>query len=109
MFSTPYIKSELNLTTTQIGLLTSLMLIMYGASKGGMSILADKSNPKYFMASGLFLCVVINFLMGFSTSFYLFVCLVFLLGLFQGMGVGPSIITVGHWFPRSQRGRASTG
>ena len=24
------------------------------------------------------------------------------------MGVGPSIITVGYWYPRSQRGRAST-
>ncbi|MBV7388497.1 MFS transporter [Pasteurellaceae bacterium TAE3-ERU1] len=108
VFSTPYIKEELGLSTTQIGLLTSLMLITYGISKGLMSILADKSNPRYFMALGLFLCVIVNVMMGFSTSFYLFVCLVILLGLFQGMGVGPAIITVGHWFPRTQRGRAST-
>lgn len=84
------------------------MLITYGLSKGFMSVLADKSNPRYFMATGLILCILINIAMGFSTSFYLFVGLVVLLGLCQGMGVGPSIITVGHWFSRSERGRAST-
>lgn len=108
VFSTPYLKSEMGMDTVQIGLLTSVMLIAYGCSKGFMSVLADKSNPKYFMGFGLLMCVVINVIMGFSTSFYLFVGLVFLLGIFQGMGVGPSIITVGHWFPRKNRGRAST-
>ena len=108
IFSTPYLKQELNLSATEIGLLTSCMLITYGLSKGFMSMLADKANPRYFMATGLFLCVLVNIAMGFSTSFYLFTGLVVLLGLCQGMGVGPSIITVGHWFPRSQRARAST-
>ena len=108
IFSTPYLKEELQLSTTEIGLLSSCMLITYGLSKGFMSVLADKSNPKYFMALGLVLCILVNILMGFSTSFYIFVALVILLGLCQGMGVGPSIITVGHWFSRSQRGRAST-
>ena len=73
-----------------------------------MSILADKANPRYFYgfrASSLYYDYI---MMGFSTSFYLFVGLVILLGVFQGMGVGPSIITVGYWYPRSQRGRAST-
>lgn len=104
----PYLSGELELSKTQIGLLTSCMLITYGLSKGFMSVLADKANPKYFMATGLFICVLINLIMGFTTSFYFFIALVILLGLFQGMGVGPSIITVGYWFPRSQRGRAST-
>lgn len=108
IFSTPYIKEQLHLSNTQIGMLSSSMLIMYGFSKGFMSVLADKSNPKYFMALGLFLCIIVNFFMGFTYNFYLFVLLVALLGLFQGMGVGPSIITVGYWFPRAQRGRAST-
>lgn len=108
IFSTPYLKSELSLSTTEIGMLTSCMLITYGVGKGLMSVLADKSNPKYFMSLGLVLCILVNIAMGFTTSFYIFVLLVILLGLFQGMGVGPSIITVGHWFPRSERGRAST-
>jgi len=108
VLSTPYLAEKLELSKTQIGLLTSSLLITYGCSKGAMSILADKANPRYFMALGLILCIIINILMGFSTSFYLFVGLVILLGIFQGMGVGPSIITVGYWYPRSQRGRAST-
>ena len=108
IFSTPYLKEEMNLSATEIGLLSSCMLITYGLSKGFMSVLADKSNPRYFMATGLILCILIIIAMGFSTSFYLFVGLVVLLGLCQGMGGGPSIITVGHWFSRSERGRAST-
>ncbi|MDG6881762.1 G-3-P permease [Phocoenobacter uteri] len=107
-FSTPYIQQDLGLSNTQIGFLTSLMLITYGCSKGLMSILADKANPRNFMALGLVLCVIVNIALGFSSGFYIFAGLVVLLGLFQGMGVGPSIITVGHWFPRRQRGRAST-
>ncbi|QLB20701.1 phosphoglycerate transporter [Vespertiliibacter pulmonis] len=108
VLSTPYLMEKLELSKTQIGMLTSAMLITYGCSKGFMSVLADKANPRYFMALGLFLCILVNICMGFSTSFYLFVALVILLGVFQGMGVGPSIITVGHWYSRGQRGRAST-
>ena len=104
----PYLSGELDLSKTQLGLLSSCLLITYGLSKGFMSVLADKANPKYFMAIGLTLCVILNVLMGFTTHYSLFIGLVILLGLFQGMGVGPSIITVGYWFPRSQRGRAST-
>ena len=108
IYSTSFLAQDLDLSKTEIGLLTGAMLITYGLSKGVMSILADKSNPKYFMATGLAFCIVINIIMGFTSSFYVFVLLVILLGLFQGMGVGPSVITIGYWFPRTRRGRAST-
>ena len=103
--STPYLKENLDLTTTQIGMLTSCMLITYGISKGIMSSLADKASPKAFMAFGLILCAVVNLGMGFSGAFWLFVGFVALNGLFQGMGVGPSFITIAKWFPRRERGR----
>lgn len=60
-----------------------------------MSILADKANPRYFMALGLLLCILINIMMGFSTSFYLFVGLVILLGVFQGMGLVLQLLPLG--------------
>lgn len=44
--STPYLKEQLDLSATQIGLLSSCMLIAYGISKGVMSSLADKASPK---------------------------------------------------------------
>ncbi|MFV8986729.1 phosphoglycerate transporter PgtP [Serratia fonticola] len=103
--STPYLKEHLDLSATQIGMLSSCMLIAYGISKGVMSSLADKANPKVFMACGLVLCAIVNVGLGFSTAFWVFAALVVFNGLFQGMGVGPSFITIANWFPRRERGR----
>lgn len=103
--STPHLMKALELTKTDIGLLSSAMLITYGISKGLMSSLADKCNPKYYMAFGLFLSCIVNVLMGFSTAYWMFLVLIIANGLFQGMGVGPSFITIANWFPRMQRGR----
>lgn len=47
------------------------------------------------MALGLLLCILINIMMGFSTSFYLFVGLVILLGVFQGMGLVLQLLPLG--------------
>jgi OPA family phosphoglycerate-like MFS transporter len=105
--STPYLKHYLNLSTTQIGLLSSYMLIAYGISKGVMSSIADKADPKRYMALGLTLCAMVNILLGFSTAFWMFALLVVLNGFFQGMGVGPCFITISNWFPRKERGIAS--
>lgn len=103
--STPYLKEHLDLSATQIGLLSSCMLIAYGISKGIMSSLADKASPKVFMACGLILCAIVNVGLGFSTGFWIFAALVVFNGLFQGMGVGPSFITIANWFSRKERGR----
>lgn len=103
--STPYLKEHLDLSATQIGLLSNCMLIAYGISKGIMSSLADKASPKVFMACGLILCAIVNVGLGFSTGFWIFAALVVFNGLFQGMGVGPSFITIANWFPRKERGR----
>lgn len=104
--STPYLKNALSLTATEIGLLSSCMLIAYGVSKGIMSSLADKANPKVYMALGLLMCALVNIMMGFSTAFWVFAVLVIFNGFFQGMGVGPSFITMANWFPRKERGMA---
>ncbi len=102
--STPYLKEQLDLSATQIGLLSSCMLIAYGISKGVMSSLADKASPKVFMACGLVLCAIVNVGLGFSTAFWVFAALVVLNGLFQGMG-SALFITIANWFPRRERGR----
>ena len=104
--STPYLKNALHLTATEVGLLSSCMLIAYGVSKGIMSSIADKANPKLYMALGLLLCSLVNIIMGFSTTFWMFAVLIVFNGFFQGMGVGPSFITLANWFPRKERGLA---
>lgn len=103
--STPYLKSQLHLSTTEIGMLSSCLLIAYGISKGIMSSLADKADPKRFMALGLLLSVGVNLMLGFSTAFWMFAALVIANGVFQGMGAGPSLIVISKWFPRVQRGK----
>lgn len=103
--STPYLMKAMSLSKTDIGLLSSCMLITYGISKGVMSSLADKCNPKHYMIFGLLLSCVVNVLMGFSSAYWMFVVLVIANGLFQGMGAGPAFITIASWFPRLQRGR----
>nr|BFD32643.1 phosphoglycerate transporter PgtP [Pigmentibacter ruber] len=106
--STPYLQHELQLTNTQIGFLSSCMLISYGISKGVMSSLADKANPKMYMALGLILCAIVNIGLGFSSLFWVFAGFVVLNGIFQGMGVAPSFITIANWFPSSERGRVGS-
>lgn len=105
--STPYLQEELNLSATQIGFLSSSMLIAYGISKGVMSSLADKASPKKFMAFGLLMSALVNIMLGFGTAFWMFVILVIILGAFQAMGVGPSYITLAHWVPHKKRGTLS--
>ncbi|WP_080872716.1 MFS transporter [Oceanobacillus timonensis] len=105
--STPYLQEELHLSSAQIGFLSSTMLIAYGISKGIMSSLADKASPKKFMAFGLLMAAMVNIMLGFGTAFWVFMILVIILGLFQGMGVGPSYITLAHWIPHKRRGTLS--
>lgn len=103
--STPYLKQHLSLTSTQIGLLSSVLLISYGLSKGFMSALADKASPRKYLAMGLACCALVNLAFVFTTGLWEFVILLALLGLFQGTGAAPAYITMANWFPKRLRGR----
>ncbi|MCI3861392.1 MFS transporter [Lactococcus garvieae] len=103
--STPNLEHVLNLNKSQIGFLCSCLLISYGLSKGIMSSLSDKADPKRFMSLGLLLCAVTNFCLFFLSHSYIAIAiLIIFLGVFQGMGVGPAFITISNWFERKNRG-----
>ncbi len=102
--STPFLKSDLHLSITSVGLLSNYMLVAYGLSKGYMSSFSDKADPKRFMALGLLLCALINVAMIFSSDLWQFSILAILLGTFQGMGVGPCFISIATWYPKRERG-----
>lgn len=102
--STPLIQNQLEVSKAEIGLITGSMLIAYGVSKGLMSALSDKADPKRYMALGLILCALINIILGFCNSLYAYIACVIMLGVFQGMGVGPSFITLANWYPKKERG-----
>ena len=77
ILSTPYLISEYQFTKSDIGFMSGAMLIIYGLSKGFMSVLADKANPKHFMIFGLVLSGIVNLMMGFSSAFWMFFILLF--------------------------------
>lgn len=104
LLASPELISQYHFTKADIGFISGTMLVVYGFSKGIMSALADKSNPKYFMIFGLMMSAAVNLMMGFSTSFWLFLLLCVLNGIFQGMGAGPAYVTLANWFPRKIRG-----
>ncbi|QEY24062.1 MFS transporter [Neisseria animalis] len=104
LLSSPELIAEFGFTKKDIGFISGTMLIVYGISKGVMSALADKSNPKHFMIFGLVMSALVNLMMGFSASFWIFLLLCILNGIFQGMGAGPAYVVLASWFPRKSRG-----
>ena len=104
LLSSPELISDFGFTKKDIGFISGTMLIVYGLSKGFMSAIADKSNPKHFMIFGLMMSAAVNLMMGFSASFWAFLFLCVLNGIFQGMGAGPAYIVLASWFPRKSRG-----
>ncbi|WP_040977264.1 MFS transporter [Necropsobacter massiliensis] len=104
LLSSPELISDFGFTKKDIGFISGTMLIVYGISKGVMSALADKSNPKHFMIFGLAMSAVVNLMMGFTASFWIFLLLCILNGIFQGMGAGPAYVVLASWFPRKSRG-----
>lgn len=104
LLSSPELISDFGFTKKDIGFISGTMLVVYGLSKGFMSAFADNSNPKHFMIFGLVMSGLVNLMMGFSASFWVFLFLCILNGIFQGMGAGPAYVVLANWFPRKSRG-----
>jgi len=104
-FAMPAMIIEMGFTKSELGILSSILFISYGASKFVSGILGDRSNPRYFMAFGLIATGVINILFGFSSSLIIFAVLWGLNGWFQGFGWPPACRLLTHWYSQSERGR----
>jgi len=104
-FAMPALQSELGLEKWELGLLGSILSISYGASKFVSGILADRSNPRYFMAMGLIVTGIFNICFGLSSVFWLFAVFWGLNGWFQGWGWAGCAKLLTHWYSQSERGR----
>lgn len=104
------------LNATQLGLIGACLYWAYAAGKFVNGFLADHSNIKKFMATGLIVSAVANFIMGVLgmsggiagiTSSVMFVCFAVIWafnGWSQSMGAAPAIIALSRWFPLRIRG-----
>ncbi|MDD4489571.1 MAG: MFS transporter, partial [Paludibacter sp.] len=101
----------------QLGMIGSALLFTYAIGKFVNGFLADHSNIKRFMATGLGVSAIANLavgLLGFTssngmaiTSFVFFLSFAILWGIngwSQSMGAAPAIIALSRWFPLKERG-----
>lgn len=100
----PFLIKEVGYTTGEVGLIASALTIAYGLSKFIMGNVSDRSNPRYFMATGLICSGLINLFFGFLPSVWFMTIFWFFNGWFQGMGWPPGARTLTHWFSDRERG-----
>lgn len=111
----PIIESG-TLDAQQLGYIGSALLFTYAIGKFANSFLSDRSNIKYFMATGLIVSTLANLLVGLlglmnssvgfaiNLFFISFVVLWGMNGWSQSMGSGPSVVSLSRWFPKKERG-----
>ncbi len=100
----PYLINVLGYTKTEVGIIAAALTIAYGLSKFLMGNLSDRSNPRYFLATGLICSAVINIFFGFLPSLWTMVVFWFFNGWFQGMGWPACARSMVHWFSDRERG-----
>jgi len=103
-FAMPTLMTDLGFTKSDMGILASLMSITYGLSKFLSGVLADRSNPRYFMSFGLIITGVANLLFGLGSSIMWFALFWAVNGWFQGWGWPPCARQLTHWYSQKERG-----
>ncbi|MGE3955048.1 MAG: phosphoglycerate transporter protein PgtP [Parachlamydiales bacterium] len=101
----PGMMENLHYTMTDLGWVLSLWSIMYAVSKFTSGMLADRSNPRTFMAVGLIATGALNLIFGTSASIWMLGIIWGLNGWFQGWGWPPSGRLLMHWYSQKERGR----
>lgn len=91
-------------TESQLGIIGSCLFFVYAVGKLTNGFLADRSNVKRFMSTGLLCSALINLCLGFTESFYVFAVLWGLNGWFQSMGAASAVVSLSRWFEPERRG-----
>ncbi|MDD7804936.1 MAG: glycerol-3-phosphate transporter [Endozoicomonas sp. (ex Botrylloides leachii)] len=104
----PYLINEMGYSRGDLGVALSAVSIAYGLSKFLMGNVSDRSNPRYFLATGLLMSALSMFVMGLlpwaTQSIASMFILLFLNGWFQGMGWPACGRTMVHWWSKKERG-----
>jgi OPA family glycerol-3-phosphate transporter-like MFS transporter len=92
------------LSKSQIGLVLACFGIGYGISKLFMGALADKANPRFYLAFGLYLSCIFNVFLGSVNNVYIMMFLMVLISITQGMGAPACQKTIQLWWSKKMRG-----
>lgn len=88
----------------ELGVIGSILFFTYAVGKFCNGFLADRSNIRRFMSTGLLVSALVNLCLGFTGSFVLFVILWGINGWVQSMGAAPCVVGLSRWFPSDKRG-----
>lgn len=100
----PYFLNEFHLTEMDLGIILSIFSIIYGIGKFINGIFADRSNARFFMATGLCLSGVMSILLGFSSGILSIGFLWLLNAYAQSMGWPPCARMLTKWYTPKERG-----
>ncbi len=100
----PSFLDELGYTKTDLGLILSLFSILYGLGKFINGMLADRANPRYFMALGLIGSAICNVFFGMSSALWVFGIFWLFNAWFQSMGWPPCARMLTHWYGPKELG-----
>lgn len=103
-FAMPVLMQDLGLQISDLGILSSILSITYGMSKFLSGMLSDRSNPRFFMGTGLILTGLFNICFGMTSSIVFFAIFWGLNGIFQGWGWPPCARLLTHWYSQKERG-----
>lgn len=92
-------------TLSELGMLGTVLAIIYGVSKFVSGVMGDKSNPRYFMSIGLMLTGLCNIFFGLSSTWALLALFWGMNAWFQGWGWPGCAKLLTHWYSQSERGR----
>lgn len=89
---------------TELGIIGSVLFFTYAIGKFTNGFLADRSNIKRLMSTGLLITALVNLALGFTHSFVLFAVLWGISGWFQSMGAASCVVGLSRWFTDKNRG-----
>lgn len=100
----PLLMQDLGMTAVQFGMASSIYYILYGLSKFSSGLLADRLNPRLFLAPVLIIIAIINVGIGMSNSVTTLLTLYCLTAIVQGCGFPPIAKAISQWYSKSERG-----
>ncbi len=92
------------LTESELGIIGSALFFAYAIGKLINGFLADHSNIKRFMATGLLISALANLIMGFTEIFFFFAVCWAVNGWVQSMGAPSCIVSLSRWYTDKERG-----
>ncbi len=116
-FAMPALSAEYGIGDLQLGTILTAVGIIYGVSKFLNGIIADRANARWHLVLGLGVCVLLNFIFGWSAKLSAWISgspsgpdfvnvmvwtigvLLVLNNIFQGCGFAPCNRLMVHWVP----------